>query len=251
MAGTFKFHSKYHRSSHHTLAVPSVPDSGLDPIASQQLPFLGLFYTTLTDSLRTFNINTNSLEWWSAFNTISTMSGYWAPSLSLYTTVNSLSNNWNLGYVGFTVFSANSGDYESVYTTIQTYSAEWNNPYVMYKNQAQESTASKTFSGTNLTVTTAPSTVAWNLNYNQVTFLTMVSSYFLSNPTDMRRGGNYILSIKQTGTGGKDLIFDTAYRFNGTPLLQGVINTAASGRSVITFISDGTLMFGDITNYLE
>ena len=251
MAGTFKFHSKYHRASHHSLAVPNVPDSSLDPIASQQFPFLGIFFTTLTDSLRTYNINTNSMEWWAAFNTLSNLSGNWAPSLSLYTTVNSLSDNWNLGYVGYTVFNANSGDYESVYTTVQTYSGEWNSPYVMYTNQAQESIASKTFSGTDLTVTTAPSTVAWDLDYNQVTFLTMTNKLFLSNPTNMKRGGNYILNVKQTALGGKDLVFDTSYRFNGTPLLAGVINTAANGRSVITFICDGTLMFGDITNYLE
>lgn len=251
MAGTFKFHSKLHRASHHTAATNIAVDAGLDPIASQDLPFLGIFYTILTDNNRTYNIPTNSLEWWSSYSTVKTLSANWANTLSLYTTVNSLSDAWNLGYIGYTVFSPNSASYTSVYTTVQTYSADWNSPYIMYVQQVQEYTASKTFSGTNLTNVTAPSTINWDLNYNQCTFLTMTSSYFVANPTNMKRGGTYTLTCVQTNVGGKDAKFDTAYRFNGTPLLENIIDSGASRRTVITFVSDGTLMYGDVTKFLE
>lgn len=250
MNSEFTFHNKYHRYNHHTLGFNGIPDAALDPIASQEEPFIGVFYNTLTDNLLTYTIQTNSLEWWSAYDTVKTLSAAWAPTLSLYITVNTLSSNWDAGYLGYTVFSGNSSKYESSYTTLQTYSAEWNSPQVMYLNKAQESTASKTFSGTNLTVTTAPSTIDWDLDTNQVTFVSMTSAYFLNNPLNMRRGGNYVLIVKQV-TSGKDLFFDTAYRFNGTPYQSGIINTATNGTTVITFICDGTLMFGDQTYYIE
>ena len=251
MAGTFKFHSKLHRANHHTATTSIAPDAGLDPIASQQLPFLGIFYNILTDNNRTFNIPTNSLEWWSTYRTVNSLSANWANTRSLYTTVLSLSDDWNTGYVGYTVFNPNSASYTSVYTTVRTYSAEWNSPYVMYMNEVQEYTASKTFSGTNLTNFTAPSSVIWDLNYNQSTFLTMNNSYFITNPQNLKKGGTYILTCIQTSIGGKDAVFDTAYRFNGTPLLEGIIDQAPGARTVITFVSDGTLMYGDVTKYLE
>lgn len=38
-----RFHNKYHRNSHHTTPIPSDIDSALDPIASEDNPFLGNF----------------------------------------------------------------------------------------------------------------------------------------------------------------------------------------------------------------
>jgi hypothetical protein len=41
-----RFHNKYHRHNHHTLAIndPRYPDSSHDPIASPESPFLGDFF---------------------------------------------------------------------------------------------------------------------------------------------------------------------------------------------------------------
>jgi hypothetical protein len=38
-----RFHSKYHRSNHHTLTNTTNPDAGHDPIASNEYPFQGDF----------------------------------------------------------------------------------------------------------------------------------------------------------------------------------------------------------------
>ena len=38
-----RFHSKYHRSNHHTLTNITNPDAGHDPIASNEYPFQGDF----------------------------------------------------------------------------------------------------------------------------------------------------------------------------------------------------------------
>jgi len=39
-----RFHSKYHRTNHHTLTSATNPDAGHDPIASSEQPFQGDFY---------------------------------------------------------------------------------------------------------------------------------------------------------------------------------------------------------------
>ena len=43
MAGNRKFHNKFHSANHHTLPSPHIIDSGLDPIASHDFPFIGDF----------------------------------------------------------------------------------------------------------------------------------------------------------------------------------------------------------------
>ena len=43
MAGNRKFHNKFHSANHHTLPSPHIIDSGLDPVASHDFPFIGDF----------------------------------------------------------------------------------------------------------------------------------------------------------------------------------------------------------------
>lgn len=43
MAGNRKFHNKFHSANHHTLPSPHIRDSGLDPVASHEFPFIGDF----------------------------------------------------------------------------------------------------------------------------------------------------------------------------------------------------------------
>ena len=43
MAGNRKFHNKFHSANHHTLPSPHIKDSGLDPLASHDFPFIGDF----------------------------------------------------------------------------------------------------------------------------------------------------------------------------------------------------------------
>lgn len=44
MAGNARFHNKFHRRNHHSIPTTGYPDSGTDPIASQDEPFQGDFY---------------------------------------------------------------------------------------------------------------------------------------------------------------------------------------------------------------
>ena len=164
---------------------------------------------------------------------------------STYTTVNSLSNNWNLGFNGYLTFLPNSAKYESAYTTLNTFSASWNNEYIMYLNVVQEYTKSKTFSGTDLPVVD-PLSVNWDLDSNQVTFITLMSSVSVNNPLNMKRGGLYTMVVKQSSAGGKDIQFDTCYRFPGTIFRNNIVYQDPYTVTVINFLCDGAVMFGDV-----
>jgi len=249
MAGTFKFHSKYHNSSHYTVSGYGY-DGGSDPIASADLPFYGIFFNTLTDQQGTYNIATNSFEWYQAYATVKGLSSIWAPTDSLYQTVNSLSSNWNLGYNGYLTFASNSARLVSTYTTVTTLSSNWYNEYTMYTNRAQEYTAAKTFSGTNLTLTLAPSTIGWNVQNNQVTFFAASGNVFISNATNMKNGGTYVL-VLSTGSRNVSAFFDSSYRLSNNLRYTRTVNLSGYSRTIFDFTSDGVLMYGNPTYYIE
>jgi hypothetical protein len=253
MAGKFTFHNKFHRSNHHTISALDTIDSGLDPIASPAHPFVGVFYNLLTDTNRTFSILTDSTQWHSAYNTMVANSGTWMLTRSLYTTVSSLSDNWNDGYVAYTHFNAISSLFLSLYTTVCTYSAEWGSPYLMFTNRVQQYTHAKTFSGQNLrsvgTLGAQLTTFSWDLNTQQVAFLNLTNSNVLvKNPIEasLVNGGLYTLVVKQPVANVYDVEFDTTYRFNDRDFRENIILKALEGITVINFICIDGLMFGDV-----
>ncbi len=247
MAGTFRFHNKFHRSSHYTLTGTNVEDQGLDPVASQNQPFLGIFYNTITDQSRSYTFNSNSLFWHNAYVTIRTLSANWGNTGPLYTTVNTLSNNWNKGYDAYVTLNPLSGNYESTYTVVQSNSAVWSDPTVMFTNKVQENTRSKTFSGYPLTIVPSASTVDWDLDVAQVAFLTLTQNVTVQNPTQssIKKGGLYTLYIIQGNNGGYTASFQTAYRFPLGDSISVNMNKSLSGITIVNFISDGVLLFGD------
>lgn len=260
MAGNFTFHNKFHRANHHSLSSFDIVDSGFDPIASKNYPFLGIFYNRLTDRERTFNIDTNSFDWWSAFTTMNAYSGIWMPTLTLYTTVCSLSDNWNLGYNGYTTLGGNSSRYDSVYATVCSFSASWGSPYLMFTNKVQEYTHAKTFSGQSLQPDTNVvnlSVYNWNLDTHQVAFLNLTQNIILKNPdplSSMINGGLYTLVVRQKNEDvaniGYDIEFEPSYRFNERFTEEDelkVVNKTLSGITIYNFIAIDGFMFGDVT----
>ena len=256
MAGSYTFHNKFHRANHHSLITSDQIDAGLDPIASREYPFLGIFYNTLTDQERTYTIETNSFQWWSVFTTVLGNSASWMLTRSLYTTVSSLSNNWNYGYQGYTTLSANSANWHNSYTTISSFSAEWGSPYLMFTNKPQVYTHSKTFSGQYLQIDTlypGMSTMSWNLNTQQVAFINLEKNLFLNNPEEDTKieGGLYTLVIRQKNNlvpnVGYDIEFDNLYRFNGIKTFNNVVTKTLSGITIINFICVEGFMLGDVT----
>lgn len=89
-------------------------------------------------------------------------------------------------------------------------------------------------------------TVNWDLNTAQVAKLVLGGNRTIdmSNP---KPGATYILFVYQDGTGSRSLTFGSSaasFRFpgGGSPALS----TAPNSVDIITFISDGTALFGTI-----
>lgn len=90
-----------------------------------------------------------------------------------------------------------------------------------------------------LTLAISGGNVAWNLDNAQVGALILSSSATLSNPTNIKTGGQYTLIVTQTGS--NTLSFGTAYKFGdaGSPTLS----SAAGKRDVLVFTGFGSEMF--------
>lgn len=244
MAGFFRLHNKFHRSSHHTLSSTLILDQGIDPLASQQEPFNGIFYNNLTDQQNSYNILTNSYDWYSTYSTVCGLSSNW-DSIGT-TTVRTNSANWGIGYSAYVTLCAVSGNYESVYSTVCVNSANWGNEYILYTNRAQENTRSKTFSGYNLTIK-PDNTVDWNLDIAQVAYLTLDRNVLVKSPSgnSMKNGGLYNLFVSQGGSGGYSLSFENNYIFPVGVNISTDINFTLSGVTIFNFLCDGAFMYGD------
>ena len=246
MAGIFRIHNKFHRSSHHTLSGTLTQDQGVDPIASRAEPFNGIFFNILTDQTRSFYIKTNSYEWHRAYSTVSTLSSNWDSIKTTYTTVNAFSANWDLGYSAYLTVNPVSANYNAAYTDVNANSANWSDPNLLYTNRVQENTRSKTFSGYDLTIDSG-NLVDWDLNIAQVAFLFIDKDITLKNPTigTQKKGGLYTLSIIQDAVGGRSVDFGNNYKFPKGVIISNIINKSSSGITVLNFLSDGSTMFGD------
>jgi len=105
-------------------------------------------------------------------------------------------------------------------------------------NTAQEYTRAHNFNSTTLTSGTS---IAWNLEENQVARLSLTTNGTIADPSNKVDGATYILSVTQ-GTGTNTLNWDASYKWPGgtAPTL-----TAGSGKTdIFTFVSNGTSLFG-------
>lgn len=107
-------------------------------------------------------------------------------------------------------------------------------------NTAQEYSRTHNFDATSLTITSG--TVPWDLSQNQVAKLTVTTNSTMNTPTNPVDGATYMLVVTQ-GTGGNNtLSFSTAYKFPG-----GIVPSLSTGSAdvdVLTFVSNGTVLYG-------
>ncbi len=87
-------------------------------------------------------------------------------------------------------------------------------------------------------------TIAWNLQTQQVAKVTLGGNRTLDAPTNMIDGYTYILRVIQDGTGTRTLAYHSTYKFPGG--VDPTLTTAASAIDILTFVSDGTNMYGAI-----
>lgn len=152
------FHNKFHLTNHHTVSSGGYPDSGIDPIAGPDDPFLGTFYNII-QSL-TPNITSNSSDWLSTYTTLCSNSATYYLYLTTRNTVTALSSNWQAGASFFQTYSSLSGSLNDLYTFTRLNSSNW--PFLdttLRLNLPQENIGTKTFAGTTLTPTTVSAVV--------------------------------------------------------------------------------------------
>lgn len=85
--------------------------------------------------------------------------------------------------------------------------------------------------------------IAWDASLGAVATVTLAGNRTLSNPTNLKVG-TYIFVVTQDGTGTRTLAYGNNFRWAGGT--DAVLSTAANSVDIITFYSDGTLMFGSI-----
>ena len=112
----------------------------------------------------------------------------------------------------------------------------------------QAFTSQQYFTQATLTTDSA-NAFAWNLNTQQVGVLTLTASSQLDAPNNQQAGGVYTLIVKQDGTGGYTLSFDNTYKFPAG--VAPIISTAANAVDVLSFVSDGTNLYGNIIQDLK
>ena len=119
-------------------------------------------------------------------------------------------------------------------TTVQAYDAN-----TAKTDVPQEYTATQNFNATTLVDGV---NISWDASTNQVASVTLAGNRTLDNPTNMVDGATYILTVKQDATGSRTLAYGTAYKWQGGT--APTLSTGVNAVDILTFICDGTNMYG-------
>lgn len=105
---------------------------------------------------------------------------------------------------------------------------------------AREYTKTQNF---NMTTLSDGANISWDLSQNQVATVTLAGNRTLDAPSNQVAGATYILIVKQDGTGSRTLNTSaSAYKFPGGT--EPTLSTGANAVDILTFVSDGSSMFG-------
>jgi hypothetical protein len=91
------------------------------------------------------------------------------------------------------------------------------------------------------TLTDAAS-IAWNVALGAFASVTLADNRALANPTNLVAGASYALRVTQDGSGNRTLSYGSAYKWSSG--VVPVLSTAANAVDILTFISDGTNLYG-------
>ncbi len=91
------------------------------------------------------------------------------------------------------------------------------------------------------TLTDAAS-ITWDLSKGGFSQVTIAGARALAAPTNMRAGGFYTLIVKQDAVGARTLSYATTYKFPYSTV--PIISTASNAVDILSFVSDGTNMYG-------
>lgn len=89
---------------------------------------------------------------------------------------------------------------------------------------------------------TDASTVAWDVSLGAVAKVTLGGNRTLGAPTNLVDGGTYILRVIQDGTGTRTLAYNAVFKWPAAT--APVLTTTAGAIDILTFVSDGTNLYG-------
>ena len=105
---------------------------------------------------------------------------------------------------------------------------------------AREYTKTQNF---NATALSDGANISWDLSQNQVASVTLAGNRTLDAPSNQVAGATYILIVKQDGSGNRTLnTTASAYKFPGGT--EPTLSTGANAVDILSFVSDGSSMFG-------
>lgn len=109
----------------------------------------------------------------------------------------------------------------------------------LHASTATEYSATQNFNATTLT---DAATIAWDASANQVAKVTLAGNRTLGAPTNLVDGGTYILRVIQDATGSRTLAYNAVFKWPGGT--APTLSTSANAIDILTFVSDGTNMYG-------
>ena len=108
--------------------------------------------------------------------------------------------------------------------------------------------ASPTFTGTmtDQTITLSQTltdgvTISWNTDLGRIATVTLGGNRTMAAPTNLK-AGTYILYVIQDATGSRTLTWNSVFKW--TAAVAPVLTTTAARRDIMTFVSDGTNLYG-------
>lgn len=104
---------------------------------------------------------------------------------------------------------------------------------------AQEYTATQNFNATTLS---DGATINWDASANQVASVTLGGNRTMAAPTNLVDGGTYILHVIQDATGSRTITWNAVFKWPGGT--APTLSTGNGDRDIISFVSDGTNMYG-------
>jgi hypothetical protein len=217
------------------------------------------------------SLDSDSYNWWFCYSLTYSNSADWCLYQTTFSTTTSLSDNWNLGYGGYTTLLANSAKYESVYTTSISLSPSYVYDFSGGKGwhiALSATTLKLNISGVNIAQKVATpvkiyensdKTLTWNTSA-QTVYVGITGNYTLtaSDVIGAKKGGKYTFwaYIDNCPEEYSNLIFATSAYNISVKTLDGnyisnneILALSANTVTRIDFVYDGDKMLGRATTY--
>lgn len=93
---------------------------------------------------------------------------------------------------------------------------------------------------------TDAATITPDFDNSSIQTVTLAGNRIIANPTNMQDGGTYVIIIKQDATGSRTVTWNSAYKWpTGT---APTLSTTANAVDILSFVCDGTNMYGVVSN---